>query len=42
MAAYNYEEIRTPIFEQTSLFSRSIGEQTDIVRGFLASTFDRM
>lgn len=28
---YGYGEIRTPIFEQTSLFSRSIGENTDIV-----------
>lgn len=30
-AAYNYKEIRTPIFEQTSLFARSVGEDTDIV-----------
>ena len=28
---YNYREIRTPIFEQTQLFSRSVGEETDIV-----------
>lgn len=28
---FNYKEIRTPIFEQTSLFARSIGELTDIV-----------
>jgi histidyl-tRNA synthetase len=28
---YNYEEIRTPIFESTSLFHRSVGEETDIV-----------
>ena len=28
---FNYKEIRTPIFEQTALFSRSIGELTDIV-----------
>ena len=26
-----YNEIRTPIFEETSLFSRSVGEETDIV-----------
>jgi histidyl-tRNA synthetase len=31
MAAYNYHEIRTPVFEHTELFSRSIGEDTDIV-----------
>ena len=30
-ALYNYREIRTPIFEMTELFSRSIGESTDIV-----------
>ena len=28
---YNYKEIRFPIFEQTELFSRSIGTDTDIV-----------
>ena len=27
----NYQEIRTPIFEQTDLFKRSIGEATDVV-----------
>ena len=32
MSAYNYCEIRTPTFEQTELFIRSIGEQTDIVK----------
>src|ERR1700751_887785 len=29
--AYNFHEIRTPIFESTELFSRSVGEETDIV-----------
>ncbi|NQT30285.1 MAG: histidine--tRNA ligase, partial [Candidatus Saganbacteria bacterium] len=28
---YNYSEIRTPIFEKTELFTRSIGQTTDIV-----------
>ncbi|WP_027339708.1 histidine--tRNA ligase [Halonatronum saccharophilum] len=28
---YNYKEIRTPIFEETGLFQRGIGEGTDIV-----------
>ena len=28
---YNYEEIRTPIFEHTELFQRGIGEGTDVV-----------
>jgi histidyl-tRNA synthetase len=30
-ARYNYREIRTPIFESTELFSRGVGEETDIV-----------
>ena len=30
-AAYNFSEIRIPILEKTELFSRSIGETTDIV-----------
>ncbi len=29
--AYNYREIRTPIFEETALFARGVGEETDIV-----------
>jgi len=29
--AYNYNEIRTPIFEETTLFARGIGQNTDIV-----------
>ncbi len=29
--AYNFHEIRTPIFESTELFSRGVGEETDIV-----------
>jgi len=28
---FSYKEIRTPVFEETSLFARSIGEDTDIV-----------
>ena len=31
MNNYNYEYIRTPIFESTELFHRSVGENTDIV-----------
>ena len=31
MKRYNYNEVRTPIFERTELFSRGIGEMTDIV-----------
>src|SRR5215813_13408301 len=29
--AYNYAEIRTPLFEETALFARGVGEDTDIV-----------
>ena len=29
--AYNFQEIRTPVFEDTQLYSRSVGEETDIV-----------
>ncbi|MFQ5741745.1 MAG: ATP phosphoribosyltransferase regulatory subunit, partial [Acidobacteriota bacterium] len=31
-ALYGFAEIRTPIFEETDLFARSIGTATDIVR----------
>ncbi len=30
--AYNFHEIRTPIFESTELFSRSVGEETDVAK----------
>ncbi len=32
MSSYNYEYIRTPIFEASNLFHRSVGESSDIVR----------
>jgi len=38
---YNYLEIRTPIFEQTALFARGIGEETDIVSKEMYSMIDR-
>ena len=41
MIAWNYHEIRTPIFEHTALFSRSIGESTDIVSKEMYSFTDR-
>jgi len=31
LESYDYEEIRTPVFERTELFVRGIGEGTDIV-----------
>ncbi len=30
-ARYHFDEIRTPIFEDTQLFARGVGEETDIV-----------
>ncbi len=30
--AYGYSEVRTPVFEQTSLFARGVGETTDVVQ----------
>ncbi|MCK9280844.1 MAG: histidine--tRNA ligase [Melioribacteraceae bacterium] len=41
MSFYNYKEIRTPIFEETSLFSRGIGDATDIVSKEMYSFIDR-
>ncbi len=38
---FNYKEIRTPIFEQTSLFARSIGVLTDIVGKEMYTFLDR-
>ena len=30
--SFGYKEVRTPVFEQTSLFSRGVGETTDVVQ----------
>jgi len=38
---FNYQEIRTPVFESTTLFSRSIGELTDIVSKEMYTFLDR-
>ncbi len=38
---FGYSEIRTPIFEDTSLFSRSVGEDTDIVSKEMYTWDDR-
>ncbi len=37
----NYQEIRTPIFEQTALFERGIGEATDVVGKEMYTFVDR-
>jgi len=39
--SYGYRQIRTPIVEKTALFSRSIGEVTDIVEKEMYSFEDR-
>jgi len=41
MHRFGYREIRTPIFEQTALFARSIGELTDIVSKEMYTFLDR-
>jgi histidyl-tRNA synthetase len=38
--AYNFHEIRTPIFESTELFARGVGEETDIVSKEMFSWLD--
>jgi histidyl-tRNA synthetase len=39
--AYNFQEIRTPIFEATELFARGVGEETDIVAKEMYTWEDR-
>ncbi len=40
-ARFNYQEIRTPILEETALFARSVGEETDIVSKEMYTFEDR-
>ena len=42
MRKYGYEQIRTPILENTNLFIRSIGEATDIVEKEMYSFVDSL
>ena len=39
--AYNFQEIRTPVFEATELFARGVGEETDIVAKEMYTWEDR-
>src|SRR6202007_1698711 len=41
MRTYNFQEIRTPIFEETTLFARGVGEDTDIVAKEMYTWGDR-
>jgi histidyl-tRNA synthetase len=38
---YNFHEIRTPVFEDTQLFARGVGEETDIVSKEMFTWEDR-
>src|ERR1035438_9452297 len=40
-ARYNFGEIRTPVFEDTALFARGVGEETDIVSKEMYTWSDR-
>jgi histidyl-tRNA synthetase len=40
-ATYNYHEIRTPLLEETTLFARGVGEETDIVSKEMYTFEDR-
>lgn len=39
--SYNYQEIRTPVVEETALFARGVGEETDIVGKEMYTFTDR-
>lgn len=41
MEGYNFAEIRTPIFEETELFARAVGVETDVVKKEMYSFEDR-
>src|SRR4051812_26953440 len=38
---FNYHEIRTPLLEETTLFARGVGEETDIVSKEMYTFEDR-
>src|SRR5690625_1383685 len=39
--SFNYEEIRTPLFEHTEVFQRGVGDTTDIVQKEMYTFDDR-
>ena len=41
LRAHNYDEIRTPVIEETALFVKNIGQETDIVSKEMFSFVDR-
>ena len=40
-ASYGFGEIRTPVFEHTELFQRSVGETTDVVQKEMYTFLDK-
>ncbi|MBR2989076.1 MAG: ATP phosphoribosyltransferase regulatory subunit, partial [Clostridia bacterium] len=38
---FNFHEIRTPVFEHTELFTRSIGSETDVVQKEMYTFLDK-
>ena len=40
-STYGFSEMRTPIFEQTELFLRSVGESSDVVRKEMYTFLDK-
>ena len=38
---FGYQEIRTPVFEQSNLFKRGVGSETDIVNKEMYSWIDQ-
>lgn len=41
ISAYGYNEVRMPIVEETNLFSRAVGEETDVVSKEMYTFYDR-
>ncbi len=41
LSVYGYKEIRTPVFEHTELFNRSIGDATDVVQKEMYTFLDK-
>ncbi len=41
MSAYAFQEVRTPLVEQTAVFTRSLGDTTDIVQKEMYRVLDR-
>jgi histidyl-tRNA synthetase len=41
ISAYGYNEVRMPIVEETNLFSRAVGEETDVVSKEMYTFEDR-